>query len=565
VGTPTQAPALAVVPASSACADLARVSLADIGGAGSRVRAATQDSSGGVERCTVEGTLAPAIGFRLVLPTRTWTQRFLQVGCGGLCGNIPRNAGAADGCLPLDDGGFAVAGTDMGHAGMASDFGRDPRQRVDFAYRGVHLTALAAKRLIEAFYGRKPAFSYFDGCSDGGREALIEAQRFPQDFNGIVAGAPALNFQVQNALYHAWQARSNRDAQGQAILVAARLPILHRAVLAQCDALDGLVDGLVSDPRACHFDPATVQCPDAGDAKDGACPSAAEVAAARRLYDGPRDPATGQRLIVAGPQPGSELAWAGVFVPRAADEPVMSDMIALGVLRDLAFETKPPADFKLADLHFDARTFDLLRARHALFDATDPDLGAFAAAHGKLILWHGWADPHISPMNTVAYQEAARTLMGDDRLSSFERLYLLPGVWHCGGGEGPSSVDLLTPMMAWVEQGVAPQAIVARQPDPARRPNGFGQPNGGRPLAGGPVGGPGGARRGPPPFEMTRAAPDPRTLVRVIYPYPYVAAYDGHGDPNAPASYVARLATTPNESLDWAGADFYKPYPARQQ
>jgi hypothetical protein len=592
---PASGSGLAVVPATASCESLARVDLADIGGAGSRVTATREQTKGGITTCTVTGVLAPAIGFQVALPTQGWTQRLMQVGCGGLCGRVSMNAGAADGCEPLADGQFVIAGTDMGHEGMDSAFGRDPQQRVDFAYRGVHLTAVAAKRLVKAFYGRKEAFAYFNGCSDGGREALMEAQRFPEDFDGIIAGAAAMNFQVQNSLYHAWQVRANTGADGKPILLAGRLALLHRAVLAQCDAADGQVDGLVSDPQACHFDPVVLQCAKAENRDDASCLSAAEVGAARRLYDGPRDPATGRRLTAGGPQPGSELAWAGVFISPSADRDPMSVMISLGVLRDLAFETAPPAGFKLADLKFDAATFDLLRPRHALYDATNPDLGAFAARGGKLIIWHGWSDPHISPLNSISYHEALRRQLGDARVAAFERLYLLPGVWHCSGGEGPSALDLLTPMMAWVEQGVAPEVVVARQPSARERRSGFGQVDGkpqgdGPPGAppggpGMPDGGPRGGAGGPPPgaglagsappmmhdgppmgpMGMASAKADPRAALRPLYPYPYRAAWDGHGDAADPASYKPVLLTPPTALFDWLGADFYTPYAARRQ
>ncbi|HVO12809.1 MAG TPA: tannase/feruloyl esterase family alpha/beta hydrolase [Vicinamibacteria bacterium] len=498
-----------------ACADLLGVELADVGGTGSRVTRATRAEDHGVAVCAVEGTLAPAIGFQVQLPLSTWTGRYLQAGCGGLCGQASLRVGAAEGCAPLAAGGFAVAATDMGHQGRGGEFGRDPQKREDFAHRGVHLTAVAAKKLIRAFYGRDAERSYFSGCSDGGREALVEAQRYPADFDGIVAGAPALNFQVQNGLYHAWQARSNTGPDGRAILAAARLPLLHRAVVDQCDALDGQVDGLIADPRACPFEPSRLLCP-ATAADTAGCLTAAEVEAVRRLYDGPRDAVTGQRLTVGGPQPGSELAWAGVFVPSSAGAPIFSERIALDALRNLIFETNPPPDFGLRDVRFDTATFDRLRPHHPLFDATDPDLTAFAGRGGRLVLWHGWADPHISPINTIAYHEAVERTMGKERAAAFERLYLLPGVYHCGGGEGPSLVDLLTPVMDWVEKGSAPAAILARSPGPAGR-------------------------------------------ARPVYAYPALARYVGQGDPNDASSYRRGDALFTAAPPAWAGADFYRP------
>src|SRR5690349_6285435 len=220
-------PRLPVVKPTHACSDLVSVDLGAVAGPGSRLISAMEISAHGIPVCAVEGVLYPSIGFKVILPTQSWTQRYLQVGCGGFCGNISLVAGAAKGCLPWQAGAFVVASTDMGHQGIGAQFGSDPQKRVDFAYRAVHLTAIAAKRLIRAFYDRSEAYAYFSGCSDGGREALVEAQRYPTDFNGILAGAPAMNFQVQNGVFHAWEAWSNRTAKGKAILIARRLPVLH--------------------------------------------------------------------------------------------------------------------------------------------------------------------------------------------------------------------------------------------------------------------------------------------------------------------------------------------------
>ncbi|BAQ47614.1 MULTISPECIES: tannase/feruloyl esterase family alpha/beta hydrolase [Methylobacterium] len=557
-----QVPVLAVVKPARACTDLATVALDDIGGAGSRITEAAVTSDGAAPACAVKGMLAPSIGFEVRLPTETWTQRYLQVGCGGLCGNIRLTPGAAEGCLPLQAGDFVVGSTDMGHQGRDASFGDDPQKRADFAHRAQHLTALTAKRLIAAFYGRPQAYAYFTGCSDGGREALVEAQRYPNDFNGIVAGAAAMNFQVQNALFHAWQVRANTGPDGRAILLAGRLQLLHAAVLQACDGLDGIADGLVSDPLACRFDPARIQC--ASESQDpNTCLTASEVAAARKLYDDPRDPATGERLTVGGPLPGSELAWAGVYVPVGPDQPVFGRFIALEALRNMVFTPNPPAGFVLDDLVFDRALFERLRPLHPLYDATNPDLSPFAAAGGKLILWHGLADPHISPVNTIAYLTALQAQMGKEHAAAFSRLYLFPGMYHCSGGVGPSQVDLLTPMLAWVEAGTPPGAVIARQPE-RNVASDFGAPGlwgpGGRPA------GPSGADR---PEAVPRAgAPISSTAIlrtRPTYPYPVIATYDGGGDPNRAESFGPGASAATFTMPAWTGADFYRPYAPRER
>ncbi|WP_455921101.1 tannase/feruloyl esterase family alpha/beta hydrolase [Pseudomonas putida] len=543
--------ALPAVPATQSCAALKTQDLTALGGAGSHVDSASETAG----HCVVMATLAPSIGVRISLPLTAWTQRYLQVGCGGLCGNISTQVGAAQGCAPLDTGAFVTGATNMGHEGNSSEFGQDPQKRVDFAYRSQHLTALLAKQLIKAFYDQPAAYAYFNGCSDGGREALMEAQRYPDDFNGIIAGAAALNFQVQNALYHAWQAHANEDANGKPILVAGRLSLLHEAVLKQCDALDGQADRLISDPRACHFDPATIECKAGQDTSQ--CLTAAEVGAVRKLYDGPHD-ASGKRLTIGGPQPGSELAWGGVFVPMSADQPIFSQKIALDALQNVSFATNPTRTLTLADARFDQATFDQLRTLHPLYDATNPDLSAFAGRGGKLIIWHGWADPHISPLNSLAYHQAVVKQMGQTRVDQFERLYLLPGVHHCNGGEGPSQLDLLTPMMSWVERQQAPDAILTTQAN-AKAP-GFGAP----------MVPPAGALKGklPPmgPMSLPVGAADQANAgrSRPLYPFPYVAVYNGKGDPQVAGSYHrgGPISTTPTP--DWRGADFFMPYKAQQ-
>ncbi|MBP1806200.1 tannase/feruloyl esterase family alpha/beta hydrolase [Rubellimicrobium aerolatum] len=545
---------LPAIPPAMACADLLGTDLTDIGGEGSRVTEAQEITNDqGIAACSVRGTLAPAITFAVVLPTDTWTGRYLQLGCGGLCGRLSlREVGAASGCTPLQAGGVAIAATDMGHQASDAGWGDDPQKRADFAHRAQHVTALAAKRLIEAFYGQPAQYSYFNGCSDGGREALIAAQRYPEDFDGILAGAPALNFQVQNGLYHAWQATANRDADGRAILLAARLPLLHDAVLSACDDLDGLADGLLADPLACTFDPATIQC-EPGATDTAACLTPTEVEVVRKLHDGPRDPATGERLTLGGPQWGSELRWT-VFVPETPDATTASQDHALEHLTGVAFPENPPEGFTLADVTFDTAWLQRLAALHPLYDATNPDLSGFHGAGGKLILYHGWSDTDISPLNTLTYYEAVRSHMGADTADTFARLYLVPGMYHCSQGEGPYEFDLLTPLMAWVERGEAPGAVTARQPaqDEASGFGQFGHGRGGPPPSGATEPLPGYPAAEAPSASVLRSPP--------LLPYPALPAFTGQGDPNDAANWTdgaTRVEFTPPA---WAGSAFFEPY-----
>jgi feruloyl esterase len=519
------------------CGQLRRADFSQAVGTAVQITAASVETAGQpAPYCRVQGYISPQIRFEVRLPLSGWSQRYLQTGCGGLCGDLNVRVNNASGCLPAGRGELAMASTDMGHStgGGGAWAADDPQLRVDFAYRSVHLTALAAKALMEKFYGQRPRYSYFSGCSDGGREALMEAQRFPDDFDGITAGAPAMNFITQNTFYHGWNARVNTGADGRAILTAEKLPILHAAAIAACDELDGVKDGLISDPLKCKFDPKVVECRSGEDFAKCLTPAQAEVA--REIYRGAHD-AVGQQLVISGPMPGSELAWRGVFVPGGANEPIFSSMIAMDAFKYMAYWNNPPLSFRLSDVKFDQATFDAVRPMHGIYDATDPDLSAYAAHGGKLILWHGWQDPHISPLNTITYYNAVQTLMGADAAQRFARLYLFPGGYHCGGGEGPFEVDLLTPIMAWVENGKAPEKLVASKGADMHGP-----------------GGPGG-----PHPEVSAPSSSPK-LTRPVFPYPSVARFSGTGDLNDAASFVRQAnKELVFEAPKWLGSSFFTP------
>jgi pimeloyl-ACP methyl ester carboxylesterase len=519
---------LAIVKPTAACASLTSLDLTDVGGIGSTVTTATETTAtingASVKFCTVEGTLAPTVGFRVRLPVDSWTQRSLYMGCGGLCGSISAavEPGQSYGCPLSQQGGFVLSSSDMGHTGNASDWTLDAQKRVDFAYRGVHVTTLATKKLIQAYYGQRQKYAYFVGCSDGGREALMAAQRYPEDYNGIIAGAPAFQFQIQNTLHHAWLARANRDtglSTGAVVLYPAKAAVLHNAVVAACDALDGQTDGLLADPRLCSFDPATIECP-AGATDTSACLTAAEVATASKFYNGPRDPLSNRRILAGGPQYGSENFWGGVFVPISATATnLFSDIIVAGARNLIFTDTTPPT---MDQFEFTEAFYAKLRTRHPLNDSTNPDLSAFKAAGGKLILWHGWSDQHISPRYTIAYHEAMVKTMGQSSMDAFMRMYLVPGVAHCGGGDGHPNLDLVTNVVDWVEHGKAPETITTFRTDSSS--------------------------------VVTSSRP--------VYPYPAVAKYNGTGDVNAAASYSKGPALTTQATPDWAGSDWFNPYGA---
>ena len=488
----------AVVVPKVDCAALAGQDLSGIPGTPAVIGSATVVTAPqGWEACDVRGNVAPQIQFQALLPTRTWRQRYLQTGCGGFCGNLSINAQAANGCVPLTRGDFAMASSNEGHVGAGGFdgvFGMDPQLRVDYGYRSDHALSVVVKRLITIFYGQGPRYSYFDGCSQGGHQGLTEAQRYPADFDGIVAGAPASIFTALNVWYQGWNALANMDAGGRPILTADKLPALHAAVLAECDGRDGLADGQIDDPRACEFDPASIRCTGADSAS---CLTDAQIQVARKLYGGPRDE-RGRRMYPGGQAMGSEGAWVPWTVPATPGGTAIDPGVALNTVKYLAFTTPRPS-MTLDDLEFDARTFHTTEEQASgIFDATDPDLSAFRARGGRLIVWHGWADPAISPYGTVAYYHAVTERMGGRAATEkFARLFMLPGVNHCGGGQAPNTIDALTPVLDWVERGVAPDRLVASE------------------SANGSV-----------------------VRTRPIFPYPLVARYDGSGSTDEAANFA---------------------------
>ncbi|EGZ18417.1 hypothetical protein PHYSODRAFT_315233 [Phytophthora sojae] len=520
---------LAVVDPVVDCADLLSVNITSIGGAGSNVTSATETTTDGVLYCLVEGSLPPAITWEVMLPVSTWTQRYMQIGCGGLCGSIEMSVGAADGSEAVNNGNLATGATDM-DGGTDGTFGLVEGKRVAFAYEAQHWTAEVAKLLIKNYYGQEQEYAYFNGCSDGGREAVMEALRYPNDFNGIIAGAPAMLFSFQNSFHHGWLSVSNTDEDGNHIVLSDRLDILHDAVVSACDALDGIEDGLLSDPRACDFDVYSIQC--ASDADNSTCLTSTEIEAVAKFYAGPIDADTGDHLTVGEAQFSSELGWSGVFVPDAATDTIMSTSTALAAIKYLTFDEYPGDNYTLADFDFANSTIDLLRARHPLLDSVSADLSAFEQAGGKLILWHGWADPQISPRTTIAYHEALQATMGADVVEGFERLYLLPGVYHCGDGEGPSDLDLLAPMMQWIEEGVAPHKWVSSSSSSSTRRK----------------------------LSSTSGSGSSTNVTRPVYPYPAIAKYVGSGSIDDAANFGEGAPLYTYLTGYWLGQDFFNPF-----
>ncbi|WP_293897740.1 tannase/feruloyl esterase family alpha/beta hydrolase [Phenylobacterium sp.] len=410
------------------------------------------------EYCRVEGQIAPTIGFLLKLPTSGWNGKLMMGGCGGPCGQY-----LSDRLDPAFARRYAVVSTDMGHKGIGWAFAYQNLQgQIDFGSRATHLTAVAAKEIIDLYYARPASLAYFNGCSTGGRQGMVEAQRFPEDFNGIIAGAPPYFETGDTPLFLSWGARANLDADGKPILDAAKLPLIHEAVLAACDPGKGAKGGMLLNPAACAWDPASLACKP-GQAAD-ACLSAAEVGVVRKIYAGATN-AKGRALYFGMPR-GSELNWAPGFVNsegRPGD--YLSGFGGAGnsLMTYGAFFYSPGPKYSERDFDYD-RDVPRLAVIEALYNAQNPDLRAFRDAGGKLILYHGWNDNQIPAGASVDYYETAtRTAGGPAATRAFFRLFLLPGVGHCRGGPGGSEVDWISALEGWVEKGVAPDQVVANR------------------------------------------------------------------------------------------------------
>jgi hypothetical protein len=542
------------------CSQLASEDFSQVAGAPTTILSATlvtptAGSTTTYPYCDVKGETAPQVQFELQLPTSTYAQRYLQEGCGGYCGNVGVSQPAASGqagvdeCVPLNNGEFALGQDDEGHIGGGNTEAwavDDPMLKVDFGYLSEHVFALAAKAIIASFYGHAPRYAYYDGCSDGGREALMEAQRFPRDFNGIIAGAPAFNQAALNAMEEPYESKADETSSGQPILTAAQSAVLHDDIISQC-ADPGLRDGTIQDPRDCHPDWAKIVCP-AGSTATSNCLTAAQVAAAKRLYAGAVAP-DGEHLYTGGEPYGAEGAWPGIVIPGGSapgpaplpgttpEDTTFFHSIGIGYLRWVGRWTDALSLNLDTGFSFDQQTFNEYAAHgnpanvSSIVDATDPNLTAFYKAGGKLIQWQGWSDQFIPPYGSVAYRQAVIDTMGAATVSKFYRLYMFPGVYHCGGGYGPNVFDLLTPLANWVESGHAPGSITAALVS----------------------GGTGAAGTGPATGTVE--------LTRPVYAYPEEVRYSGSGNPNDASSYVGYLPSTRhNDDIRWAGYPFRSGY-----
>jgi len=503
----------AVTDLASPCSALASVSFSDIPDAPTRVieSKSIEQSTDLPSACQVSAYVAPSVGFLLILPTK-WNGKLLQVGCGGFCGQaVPSN------CAPSVRRGYACVTSDNGHRSTFADAlwaYNNPQAEIDHAYAGMHVTTLASKAIVQRYYGRAAARSYFMGLSTGGRLAMIAAQRFPWDFDGIIAGVPSLSVTGihMNLL---WGNRAIHDETGHPLFTQADLEVLHRRVVSRCDLHDGIADGLIGDPRACAFDPSEVRC--TRDVRKE-CLTETQVDAARKIYAGATT-SKGEPIYMPGALRGSEHTWLDWFGKMFTSNPRAVYDFVQEEFRYSAFRIDPGPSWKPEHFDFD-RDYKRFGIADALIDAVNPDLRRFKAAGAKLIAFAGWSDAAGMPLHAVDYYQTAERVMGGRALTQdFFRLFTIPGMEH-GLGKGADAVDWLSHLEAWVENGEPPDRLVGfhiRTEDLDS-----GSPDYYQTLS----------RRAEFPL-------DPATIEfsRPIYPYPVTTRYLGHGDPKDAANF----------------------------
>jgi feruloyl esterase len=452
--------------------------------------------------CRVSGVIDPEVAFEVNLPA-AWNGRFYMIGNGGHAGEAPDDPGRASQRAQALGHGFAMASTNTGHYSSKEAGGTfvlsNPKKAIDYAYRAVHVTAATSKEIANRYYGKPVAHSYWNSCSNGGRQGLLEAQRYPADFDGIVANAPWVD-QTGFTVGALW----NQRALAETPVSAEKIALVAQAAMKKCDVVDGLADGLIDDPRRCSFDVAkdVASCPAGGDA--ATCLTPAQAAAVQKVYDGPK---SGGKSIFPGFMVGSEAlapgfngavasGWTNLILPAQAGAKPADFGLAEGTMRYLVFQPpQPDYDYKAFDFDKDPPQ---LERWGKLANATDTNLSAFRARGGKLIMTYGWADSILQPLMGVNYYEKAVQANGANG-TEFLRLFMVPGMAHCAGGVGPDQNDAVTAVIDWVEKGVAPDKLIAKK------------------IANG---------------TTTRSRP--------LCPYPQVARYKGQGSVDDAANFECR-------------------------
>jgi feruloyl esterase len=434
--------------------------------------------------CRVQVTSKPSsdsdIKIEYWLPASGWNGNLEANGNGGWSGSITANTLATG-----MQRGYTSAMTDTGHDGGSASFAMGhPEKVIDFGYRAVHEMAITGKALIKAYYGREAKHSYWNGCSAGGRQGLMSAQRYPEDFDAIVAGAPAINF-TGRATQAVWIGQATHKDEASA-LPQAKFAVIHDAVLTACDAKDGVKDGVLEDPTKCKFDPKTIQC---SGADAPTCLTPAQVETVRTIYSDVVNPRT-KAVVFQGHEPGSENGWTTMAGNNVFT--IATDTFKFAVFENNAWDYKT--------LNFDGDMATTEKKTGNVINALDPNLKPFLSRGGKIIQYHGWADPQISPRSSVDYYKSVATAMGGaSKINDNYRLFMVPGMAHCGGGDATATFDMLAALENWVEQGKAPDRIEA---------------------------------------SRTRNGQTDRT--RPLCPYPQTANYKGSGSTDDTASFVCK-------------------------
>jgi feruloyl esterase len=476
-----------------ACSDLRSLTSYEFSIESATLMAASAESP---ERCRVRGQIMPEIQFEVNLPA-TWNRRFYMFGNGGYAGESQDALNRVAQRNQAVRQGFVVADTNTGHDAAAEPLGtfaQNSQKLLDYGFRSIHMTAVTGKRIAQEYFGTVPTWSYFEGCSTGGRQALILAQRFPADFDGIVAGAPVLNFTGTMMGY-----AQTTQALSQSPIPYAKLSLLAARIYALCDEKDGLKDGLIDDPRRCDFRPARdlPKCAEGADQPD--CFTAAQITTLEKIYGDVMS--RGKRIFPGWPVgaeaagPNGRSGWDN-WIINEKGQPTISASFGETFFRYLAFPQKNP-NYTLASFDFE-KDPPRLEWIHNLLDATDPDLSRFMRRGGKLLMYFGWADPALNAQMGVDYYESVFQQMGEET-PRFFRLFMVPGMFHCGGGVGCGNFDKLTPLIQWVEQAVAPEKLV-----------------GSRIIDG----------------KVVRTRP--------LCPYPQVAKYNGSGNPDDASNFVCK-------------------------
>jgi len=448
--------------------------------------------------CAVTGYVAPQNKFEVRLPLPAdWNHKLFFAACGGFCGTVN---GAQ--CTPALERGYAAVTSNGGHDSAPGFDGawaaNAPNLQEDFAWRSTHVVTLVAKRVAARFYEQPIAHAYMGGCSKGGQAVLMEAQRFPEDYDGLMPIAPVYDYTGRSVIAAAWFAQAVSDGNGGSVITPSTVEAVHRSVLQRCRAQAGVVDDdFLSVPNTCDWQPSQIAC--AGGIESGDCLSARQVRAIERLMTPPHD-SQGKVLYRYPYQAGTETEWPGWNFPALRAGRVVPEFGNMRVADQFPKYLADPtvrADIDPLKFDFDHDPMTLARAR-ALYDADSPDLRAFRDRGGKILMWHGLADSGIAPTSSVGYYEAvAKFVGGRVRIEDFFRLFLIPGVHHCGGGPGLVEFDALSALEDWVEHGRAPEQLIA-----------------------------------------SRSTGDVVARARPVYRYPFQAHYSGTGDTREPASFV---------------------------